>query len=169
MNGNVNMLSDCIAWAMNNFALAMFLLAAIFILLHRIIKSSMHESEIVYRWVALFGLGFSGIYTFVMHVFYPEFTAQVIGWQTSPFQFEVGMSDLAIGILGILSFRASFGFRLATVIGGLLWLWGDAFGHVLQMISHHNYTLGNAGSWFWMDVIIPLILLMCILRMKKEH
>lgn len=169
MEQKETMVVDCIAWLLSNFGLAMFFLAAVFILLHRMIRRNVGEAEIVFRWVALFGLGLTGIYTFVMHAFYPEFTAATIGWRTSPFQFEVAMADLAFGVLGVLSFRASYGFRLATVIGSLFWLWGDAAGHMWQMIEANNYSLGNAESWLWVDLIIPLVLLLSILKMKNER
>lgn len=156
-----------IAFVLSNFDLVMFDVAVIFIILHRILVGKrVPESEIVYRWVAVFALGFTAIYAFVMHVFFAKIAATTIGWQISPFQFEVGIANLAIGVLGILSFRASYGFRLATVIGATLWLWGDAIGHLYQLIKAQNYSIGNAGTWFWMDLIIPLILIICINKLK---
>src|SRR3990167_7609111 len=91
----------------------------------------------------------------------------LIGWQNSPFQFEVAVANLGFGMIGILSFRASYGFRVATVMGNTFWLWGDATGHLYQMMVNNNLTVGNAGSWFWMDIIIPLVLLVCILRLNS--
>lgn len=169
MDDKMNVMAGCIAWSMSHFGFMMLVLAAFLIILHRMIRRNIEEAEVVYRWVALFGLGFTGIYTFIMHVFYPVFTAATIGWQNSPFQYEVGMANLAVGVLGICSFRASYGFRLATVIAAICWLWGDAVGHIWQMIQYQNYTMGNAGSWFWMDVLIPMILLLCIMRLKRVN
>ena len=161
------MFGDCIAWILSDFSLAMFFLAVFFILLHLIMRiKTVSFYEIVYRWIAVFPLGFVGIYTFVMHAFYPEVAASAIGWAVSPFQFEVAMADLAFGVLGVLSFNASYGFRLATVIASLCMLWGDAGGHIYQMIVSQNFAPGNAGSWFWMDLVIPFILLICISRLK---
>jgi hypothetical protein len=126
-------------------------------------------AEPLFRWVALLAVGVTGLYTAVMHVFLPERTASHIGWQTSPFQYEVGMADLATGVLGVLAFRASFGFRLATTVATACWLWGDAVGHVRQMIVAHNFAPGNAGSWFWTDVLVPLILVACIVPMWRRE
>ncbi len=169
MGQKETMIIDCIAWLLNNFGLAMFLLAVFFIMLHRIIRRNVEEAEIIFRWVSFFGLGLTGIYTGVMHACYPDFTAATIGWRPSPFQFEVAMADLAFGVLGVLSFRASYGFRLATMIGSLFWLWGDAAGHIWQMIDANNYSLGNAESWLWVDLIVPLALLLSVLKMKHER
>lgn len=76
------------------------------------------------------------------------------------------MADLAFGLLGVLSFKASYGFRLATVIGVTCFLWGCAIGHINQMVIHHNFTIGNAGSWFWLDILLPILLIMCIVKLK---
>jgi hypothetical protein len=162
------MFADGIAWLLANFSLSMFILAVIFIVIHRsVIKDRIAESEIVYRWVALFALGFTGIYAFIMHAFFPSFTAMAIGWLPSPFQFEVAVADLAFGLLGVLSFRASYGFRLATVIGGACSLWGDAILHICDILRHQNYTVGNAGPWLWMDILVPLVLIICIMKLKQ--
>lgn len=159
-----------ITQVLSNFSLAMFLLATLFILLHTAVRFR-HVAfyEIVYRWMALFALGFTGIYTFVMHAFYAEYTAATIGWAVSPFQYEVAMADLALGLLGVFSFRASYGFRLATVIAAMTMLWGDASGHIYQMIVNNDFELGNAGTWFCLDIVIPLILLICISRMSRVN
>lgn len=161
------MLADCIQWLLSEFGLAMFFLAVFMILLHLLIRPR-HLSfyEVVFRWTALFALGFTGVYTFIMHTFYAEWSAAAIGWTPSPFQFEVAVADLSMGILGIVSFRASYGFRLATVIASATMLWGDAIGHLYQMMMHENFAPGNAGSWFWLDIVIPLLLLMCIAQLK---
>jgi hypothetical protein len=165
----MDMTTDWIAWSLSHFDLTMLLFALFFIVFHLIVrKKSVPISEVVFRWIVLFSLGFTGIYTFVMHAFYPNMAAATIGWATSPFQFEVAMADLSLGILGILSFRASYGFRFATVIASMCMLWGDAIGHVQQMMINNNFMPGNAGSWFWLDIFIPLVLLICILKLKKS-
>lgn len=157
-----------ITQVLSNFSLAMFLLAVLFILLHAAVRFR-HVAffEIVFRWMALFALGFTGIYAFILHAFFADVAAAAIGWAASPFQYEVAMADLALGLLGVFSFKASFGFRLATVVAALAMLWGDASGHIYQMVVNGDFEPGNAGTWFWLDMIIPLILLICISRMSR--
>lgn len=154
-------------FALSNFGLSMFALAVLFILIHLALRiKHISYAEIVYRWMALFALGFTSIYAAVMHVFFAEMSAAEIGWASSPFQFEVGMADLALGLLGVLSFRAHYRFRVATVIASMTMFWGDAAGHIYQMIMFQNFNPGNAGSWFAMDVIVPAILLLCLIKLK---
>jgi hypothetical protein len=155
-----------IEYVLMNFALSMLVLAGIFVLFHKLIFRRTSQYEIIYRWVALFAVGFSGIFTFFMHVFHPDFTSASIGWTTNPFEFEVGIADFGFGLIAILSFAASYGFRLATVIGNTCWLWGDAIGHFHEMVTHQNYAIGNAGTWLWMDILLPIILIICILKLR---
>lgn len=163
------MLAEFIAAILSNFDLVMFILALFFICLHFCIRGHhLSQAEVVYRWMALFALGCTGLYAAFMHAVFPIYTAAGIGWASSPFQFEVAMANLAFGILGILSFKANYGFRLATVVGSSIWLWGDAVGHLYQLIRYQNDSIGNAGSWFWMDMLLPLILIACILKLRPK-
>ncbi|MHB1948086.1 MAG: DUF6790 family protein [Gammaproteobacteria bacterium] len=150
-----------------NFGPVMFIVAVIFILMHSIFKKpETSKYDLIYRWIAFFALGFTSIYAFVMHAFFANMAAATIGWQASPFQLEVAMADLAIGVIAVLSFYNNYGFRLATVISSTILFWGDAVGHVRQMIIAHNYTIGNAGSWLVMDILIPIILIICIIKLR---
>lgn len=113
-------------------------------------------------WLLLLSVGAQGVYTFVVHVFFPAYSAANIGWAESPFQYEVGIADLTVGVLGVLAFWGNFSFRLAAAIAGIVWYWGDAIGHVQQMVVANNFAPGNAGPWFWTDVIVPFLLVACV-------
>jgi hypothetical protein len=128
--------------------------------------------EELLRWSLLMGVGVSGVYSGLGHLFLPDYSAELIGWEDSPFQFEVGCADLAIGVAGVLSFWGNYGFRLAIAIVAVIFFGGDAIGHVQQMIVEKNFATGNAGSWFWMDVLLPVILMVsaavCGRRSRRE-
>jgi hypothetical protein len=126
-------------------------------------------ADTLFGWLLLLSLGLQGIYTFVGHVFYPAYSAEMIGWENSPFQYEVGIADLTVGVLGVLAFWGNFSFRLAAAIAGIVWYGGDAIGHVRQMIVANNFAPGNAGPWFWTDVIVPLLLVVCIVCAWQRH
>src|SRR5271170_2274224 len=113
--------------------------------------------EALFSYFLLFSIGFSFLYNFVLHVFFGEMTARLIGWQDSPFQAEVGFASLGFAVVGFLAFRRSFDMRLAAVIGPALFLLGAAGGHVYQMITAHNFAPGNAGVIFYTDILIPII------------
>jgi hypothetical protein len=108
-------------------------------------------------WFIFFSLGVSFLYNFIMHVFFSEVAASYIGWQTSPFQKEVGFASLGFSAVAFVAFRGGFAARLAAILGPACFLWGAAAGHVAQMVEAHNYAPGNAGVIFYTDILVPLI------------
>ena len=78
-------------------------------------------------------VGLMGVLTAYAHVFRPLETSASIGWSTSPYEYEVGMADLTVGVLGLLCLKFRGNFWLATAIANAVWLLGDAVGHIRQM------------------------------------
>ena len=126
-----------------------------------------HVWEPLEFWMLFLFVGLVGIYTFALHCFWGDVAAEGIGWSNSPFQWEVGIANAVVGVLGLLSLKASRQFRLATVIAVSVWLWGDAVGHVYQMIVADNFAPGNAGPWFWTDVGAPFALIFIHISNRK--
>ena len=121
-------------------------------------KEPKKSLELLLGYLMLFTLGFNGVGNFIAHVFYSERIATLIGWASgSPLQFEVGIANLAFGLLAILSFWIRGSFLLAALLGNVIWLWGDALGHIFNMIETGHFVSGNAGIYFWADVFIPIL------------
>jgi hypothetical protein len=90
------------------------------------------------------------------HLFFPGPIADSIGWpKGSPFQWEVGLAGLLIGVLGVMAAGQDRGFQLATVIAFSVFYLGAAVGHVREMVRRRNFAPGNAGFIFWFDVLGP--------------
>ena len=90
------------------------------------------------------------------HLTFPDPIADAIGWpRRSPFQWEVGLTGLLIGVLGVMAPGFDRGFQLATVIAFSIFYLGAAVGHVRQMVTRHNIAPGNAGFIFWFDLVAP--------------
>jgi hypothetical protein len=113
--------------------------------------------EDVFAYFLLFSIGISFFYNFVFHVFFGDMAADLIGWQQSPFQAEVGFASLGFSVVGFLAFRGVFGVRVAAVAAVSCFLLGAAGGHVYQMITNNNFAPGNAGVIFYTDIAIPII------------
>ena len=103
-----------------------------------------------------FLVGVNGIMTGSGHMFRGPDVAKSIGWAPSPFQWEVGLADLSYGVLGVMAGSYGRGFWLATIIAFSIFMLGAAAGHVRQMVVAHNFTPGNAGIYFWLDLIVPI-------------
>lgn len=112
--------------------------------------------EKLLAWYVFFSIGVDNFYNFVMHVFFGEMSARFIGWADSPFQLEVGMASLGFAAVGLLAAFRSFDLRLASIIGPSIFTLGAAVGHIQQMITAHNFALGNAGLIFWTDILVPV-------------
>lgn len=123
-------------------------------------KEAQKTKELLLGYLMLFTLGFGMVANFIAHVFFADRTAELIGWAAgSPFQFEVGIANLSFGVLAILSFWFRRSFLFAALLGNTIWLWGDAVGHVRNMVEAGNFAPGNAGIYFWADIFIPLLII----------
>ncbi|RTM01138.1 hypothetical protein EJV44_02325 [Ancylobacter aquaticus] len=112
------------------------------------------------RTIMLLPVGLQGLWAFTGHVFFADQTAASIGWAPSPFQLEVGMANLGIGVAGLIgAFRGSPGYRAAVGIVALGFLGGAGIGHVVQIEETGNLAAGNAGPIFYTDFLTPLAVL----------
>jgi hypothetical protein len=160
------MVGETIAFVLGNLPAFLLVLALI---LGPLIRGRESWAASMLSWMLLLPLGITGLWGAVFHVFFAQVAARDIGWQTSPFQFEVGMADLAIGVTACLAFRRAIEFKEAAVTAASILYLGDAVGHVHQMIAAGNFAPGNAGVPFFTDVLSPVIaiaLLLIILRAR---
>jgi hypothetical protein len=153
------MMGNLIRIVLVNFTTILFVAALICAALGR----RQPAADRLLSWLLLLPIGVGGLWSAFFHLFYPEMAARFIGWQDSPFQFEVGMADLALGVAGCAAFRASFGFKAAVVLVNAIFLFGDAVGHGRQMIAAGNFAPGNAGPVFYLDIILPVATIVLLL------
>src|SRR5262249_58264273 len=114
-------MQDVIAFILGNFTLTFFVLgllaSAIALWRARPPRTSVRIVEALFSYFVLFSIGFSYLYNFVLHVFFEKLAASFIGWEDSPFQFEVGFASPGFAWVGVLAFRGSFDLRLASIVG----------------------------------------------------
>jgi hypothetical protein len=98
---------------------------------------------------------------------------ELYGWPAgNPFQSEVAVANLTIGTLGILCYWIRGNFWVATAIGCSVWLMGDAVVHIREIVVEANYAPNNAGMTFYLDILIPVILvalLVYYLHVKRQE
>ena len=148
----------------NMFLLLLAVLVAVihFLLVRRIKNRSISFFELLLLYVLVFGVGVAGLMSFVGHLFFADLIATKIGWATgSPFQFEIGVSDGAWGVLGILCIWFRKNFWLATGLGWSLFLIGAGYGHLRDLIAKNNYAPYNYG-YIAPDLLLPLIILVLL-------
>lgn len=115
--------------------------------------------ELLLAYIIPLVIGIGLLIGFVAHAFYGPQIAALIGWPAhNPFQFEVAMANLALGLLGILCFWQQKGFWFATILASTTYIWGAAGGHIYQMIVHGNHSPYNSGVFLYLgDMAIPLV------------
>jgi hypothetical protein len=126
--------------------------------------SKKETAGIFLLYMIFFNIGLGGLYAFMGHVFMPDMVAREIGWPTgSPFQFEIAIANLSYGILGVLCIWIRGKFWIAVVSGSLIFLWGAAYGHFVQM-EKGDTSPYNTGIFLYAgDIVIPLVIFLLML------
>src|SRR5689334_17910478 len=98
---------EAISFILGNIQIPLFVIAVIVAIFKIRRSASRHEvvttaftvwGEILFY---CFGLGF--VYVWYFHAFQANLVAPSIGWQASPFEWELAWAELGIGIISILS------------------------------------------------------------------
>lgn len=145
--------------------LIVFLLAIAFFSMQLVLTkrrmSSKHKMELFLTYLIASLVGVQAFIAFIVHVFYPQQAASLIGWKAgSPFQFEVGIANLAFSALGFLAICIRKRFWIAVIIGYSIYLWGAAIGHIVQFIVNKDVAEGNIGIYFISDIVTPCLLIL---------
>jgi hypothetical protein len=117
------------------------------------------------RYLLVFPLGLLGLWAFVGHVFFPARSAAAIGWAGSPFQFEVGVAGLGIGLASLYAAFKGCEARLAASLAAAF-LMGAGVIHVTDIVTAGNFAPGNAGPILVTDFLTPIatLVLLCLSR-----
>jgi len=113
------------------------------------------------NWLLLLSIGVTNVWAGLYHVFAPETAAAFIGWQVSPFQFEVGIADIALGVIAIVAFWQTLAFKAAVILFTTAYYVGLVIGHIHQIVSAGNWAAGNAGALLLLTVLQPILLIAC--------
>ena len=155
------MVNTIITSAISNPALSIFIIGTVVSLIVIFFKDKPLVKntviEVLFSYFLLFSVGINYFVNFIFHVFFGDMIAEFIGWPNSPFQLEVGFASLGFAVIGVLAFKGSFGMRAAAIIGPAMFTLGAAGGHIYQMVNTNNFAPGNAGTVFWLDIILPII------------
>jgi hypothetical protein len=154
------MITTAITFVVSNYVLTFFVISLIGSAIAiarapRPVSSAVVVDKLL-AWYLLFNIGVMFLVNFVFHVFFGQIAAAFIGWEDSPFQFEVGTASLGFAVAGFIAAFASFDRRLVAVISPSIFTLGAAIGHIQQMVAAHNFAPGNAGVIFYADIFIPL-------------
>jgi hypothetical protein len=122
----------------------------------RLLEWLLLSNGIAYVWAGFF------------HIVFPHIAAASIGWQVSPFQFEIGVADASIGVVAIISFWRSLAFK-APIVGYMtLFSLGVAFGHFREAFDAGDTAANNFGLLLVITLLYAVLLPSLYLLARKE-
>lgn len=121
-------------------------------------KHDQHWARRYLSWILLLAVGIDGLWAGVFHVFFPAVASAQIGWQQSPFEFEIGVADIALGTVAVLSFWRSLSFQSATALYAIIFYGGVSIGHVMQALRNDDYEADNFGLLLALTVTRAIVL-----------
>jgi hypothetical protein len=108
----------------------------------------------------VFPLGLQGPWAFVGHVFFAEESAASMA--SGPFQYEVGVANLGLGLASLYAAFRGFEARLAVAIAAACFLGGAGIGHIRDIVEAGNFAPGNAGPIMVTDFLTPIAVLVLL-------
>lgn len=90
-------------------------------------------------------IGIAGVGAGISHIFFADKTTRSIGFESSPYQLEVGVCDLSFGIVGLLAQYYSTDFWWAIILFSSLYRIGCGLGHIRQIVVEKNYAINNTA------------------------
>lgn len=146
---------------MNILVLTITIVAIVIHLLLMKERSAKKILEVVLLYLLVLNFGLGNLIAGTFHVFNGPATAKMIGWEPgSPFQYEVGIADMAFGFVGFMCLFFRGNFWLATILVNSFFLIGCMFGHVRDLVATGNVAAYNIGpNILFSDLILPLIII----------
>jgi hypothetical protein len=139
-----------------------FIGALLFLIDLCVIRSGPETGNALHRHIVQAGVtfmvGWAGVGAGVAHIFFGKQISKSIGFEHNPYEFEVGVADLAMGIVGLMASAYSPAFWLAVIWVSSLFRVGCGIGHVREIVMRRNYAVNNTVILF-INFGVPAFLL----------
>lgn len=159
------MIEAAIAFVLGNLPALLFVGA---FLMAALTRSPAHYPTRLLGWLLL-ASGIAYVWAGFFHIVFPHMAAASIGWEVSPFQFEIGVADAAIGVVAILSFWRSLAFKAPVVGYYSLFSFGVAYGHFREAFEAGDTSKNNFGLLLVITLIYAVLLpVLYVLARRKS-
>jgi hypothetical protein len=159
------MFAEAIKFVLGNLPAILFVASFV---LAAIAKSPSYFPARLLGWMLLLSVGVESAWAGFFHIVFPHTAASSIGWDVSPFQFEIGVADASIGIVAIVSFWRSLDFKGAVGYISLFFA-GVAVGHVREAVLAGNMSTNNFGLLLVITVIQVILLPVLYVLARKQR
>ncbi len=145
---------------MSLFPWLLYILAWVFALLE--MQSAALLWPMLLFYVVIFNGGIQGLWGAIGHLAFPKKTAKKIGWTSNGFQTEIGFTNLAIGVTGILTFLFPF---WAIPLGLFIAIYysGCAYNHIRDRIVNKNAAPCNSGPMLYSTIVTVITIVVCLI------
>ncbi|WP_026423368.1 DUF6790 family protein [Actinokineospora inagensis] len=130
-------------------------------------RSPQEALEIWQRWWAIGALGFGSLWMTVAFLAFPDVMATAIGFNRTPFLFEIAFANLGLAIMGFRAASATPRERITIGLGAGMFLWGAVVGHIYQWFANGDHAPGNTGGVLVNDLLIPAVMITLALRSRR--
>lgn len=116
------------------------------------------------RWMLYLPAGWMFLVSGLMHTKYAKKTAELIGWQTNGFQYELGFVSFGLGLAGIYASEHGTEAWITMAIPTSTFLFFAGINHVVEMVRKRNFEPGNTFvciSDFGIPISLWALLLAC--------
>lgn len=168
------MIATAIRTILTNLELVLIVVAIVVTIL-KLRRAKLHRTVMtpgytLWGELLFYGIGFGFLWAGIFHAFFQQTAASSIGWQPSPFEWELAWAEFGVALIALLSLARGYEMRLAATVVFLVFSAGAAIQHVHQMLCCHNYAPGNAGTILWInDIAFPLVLLFLALGSRDAY
>lgn len=165
---------DVIGFALGNIQIPL-LIVAICMAIAKLRKAAGRHEVMTFSYtlwgeVLFYCVGLGFVYAWYFHAYLAAFTAPLIGWQPSPFEWELAWAELGIAIIALISLWRGYDMRLAASLAYAVFSFGAAAQHIHLIVTQHNYAPGNAGLVLWFgDIALPIVVLVLALAARDAY
>ena len=159
------MIAATIQFVLSNTPSILFVLAIVIAFMRTTLQPASYR---YLSWLLLVAVGANMLWAGLFHLFLPKIAAAFIGWQVSPFQFEIGVADTAMGVVAVVSFWRGLEYKAAVVLYVVLFYIGVAVGHVREAVTADNFSPGNFGMLLLLTVVQIVLLTWLLMRARRE-
>ena len=167
-------IASVISWIFTNTAVWLFLVALIVTVVKmrraRFARRVVTATYLLWGETLFYVLGLGFVYIGIMHAYFGATVAPTIGWSPSPFEYELGWTEIGLGNVAMLSLWRGYEMRLAATLIFAIFSFAAAAQHVDQIVRLKNYAPGNAGLILWWgDIALPIVVLVLAYLSREAH
>lgn len=131
-----------------------------------VIKSSKPFPEAFARYLLLFPIGIGQIWQFYFETYFSLEIAEYLHVLANSFEGRFALSQLTLGVAGILSFRKPRSFCFAVAIVAVCYLGGAGILHLIDATRFHLLLL---APLIVSEIIVAISLFFCVLFWRKTN